>query len=467
MKFRAEVLLLSIIILISFMLYVGAYASEELLLVSKIVVDAFGLVLLSLAALLIAWVISRIRMYNHQVAASLAEAQVRTVIVKEDENLFIRDQNPDARWHNTAMDPRPEIGRNLALPTETDNSRWYHLTQFKFISRMKLPRGQMDTIFNQGADNTMLFPDAVQGQLPPPNILDILSQAQRALIVGPSNAGKTTLLNHYIQRKMAHGPGEILVIDPHAEPTHWRGCKVVGIGSNHAEITDTLDKLIRIMEKRYEEIGTGLVKTGHHAPICVIIDEWMSIANMCKNASQVMVRLLTESRKAAFSVIICSHSQRIKSLGLTGQGDLKEGFTVVKLALTNSNERSASIDLGDGVDTQAVLPGPYHEPDLSTPVLEPSQTKVWDTLLNDETLMEPTDFEQAAFDQYEAGESLRTITTGLYGDGKYGKHYNIKFINLCERFDIPIQGEHRHRFVEMKTTPYEPKAEAELEEQPA
>lgn len=460
MKFRAEVLILSSIILTSFMLYIANHASDELLLVARIVIGAVAFGAVILAILLLGWVIMRLRVYNHQVAASLAEAQVTTVVVNETENLFIRDSDPSATWHNTNLDPRAEIGRNLPVAIEEESNRWYHFTQFKFLSRMKgNGRGQNEQLLLEGDRNMLSFTGDDQPALPPPNILDILGQAQRALVVGPSNAGKTTLLNHYIRQCQAAGPGEILVIDPHAEPSHWRGCKVVGIGSNHPEISETLDKLIRIMEKRYEEIGQGIVKTGQHPPISVIIDEWMSIANMCPNASHVMVRLLTESRKAAFSVIICSHSQRIKSLGLTGQGDLKEGFTVVKLVLTPNKQRKAIIDMGDGVDTEAELPGPFIDYGAEVPMLEPLQTKVWDTLLNDDTLMKPSDLEQQAFNRYLDGESLRNITPDLFdGDSKYGKHYNIKFINLCTRFNVPIQAEHNWRFVQMKTTSYEPKA---------
>ncbi len=454
MKF--EVLILSSIILTSFMLYIANHASDELLLVARIVMGAVAFGAVILAILLLGWVIMRLRVYNHQVAASLAKAQVTTVVVNETENLFIRDSDPSATWHNTNLDPRAEIGRNLPVAIEEESNRWYHFTQFKFLSRMKgSGRGQNEQLLLEGDRNMMSFVDD-QLTLPPPNALDILEQAQRALIVGSSNAGKTTLINHYIRQKLS-GAGEVLVIDPHAEPNHWKGCKVVGIKSNHSEITETLDKLIRIMEKRYEEIGSGLVKTGEHTPICVVIDEWMSIERMCKNASHVMVRLLTESRKAAFSIIIGSHSQRVKALGLAGQGDLREGFTVVKLVLTPNNKRKALIDLGDGVDTEAELPGPFIDYGAEVPVLEPSKTIAWDTLLNDDDLMKPSDVEQQAFDRYLDGESLRNITPDLFGgDSKYGKHYNIKFINLCTRFNVPIQAEHNWRFVQMKTTSYEP-----------
>ena len=465
MKHRAELLILLIIILTSFMIWAANNARDELLLVARVLMVAIAIGAVILVILLFGWVIMRLRVYNHQVAASLADSQVTTVVVGETENLFIRDSNDDATWHNTGLDPRAEIGRNLPVAVEEENQRWHYFTQFKFLSRMKGGRGQNEQLLLEGDQNMMSFLEDDQTALPPPNILDILGQAQRALIVGPSNAGKTTLLNHYIRQCQAAGPGEILVIDPHAEPSHWRGCKVVGISSNHPEISETLEKLIRIMEKRYEEIGKGLVKTGQHPPISVIIDEWMSIANMCPNASHVMVRLLTESRKAAFSVIICSHSQRIKSLGLTGQGDLKEGFTVVKLMLTPDERRKALIDMGDGVDTEAELPGPFVDYGGDVPVLEPSQTEVWDTLLNDDNLMNPSDLEQQAFERYEAGQSLRKITPDLFGgDKKYGKHYNVKFFNLCTRFDIPIHPEHDWRFVQMKKTPYQPEATPEKPE---
>jgi hypothetical protein len=111
-----------------------------------------------------------------------------------------------------------------------------------------------------------------------------------------------------------------------------------------------------LMDKRYTEIGNGTAKESTHPPIVILIDEWRAIvANLGKSAAETIKALLTESRKAAFTVFVVSHSDRAKPLGLEGEYDLKDGFAMVRLALVNG-ERQATIDTGNGPQP-ALLPG--------------------------------------------------------------------------------------------------------------
>lgn len=469
-KIRLEFLILGALLILIITFYLNSVASQELEIAGKFIImgltTLFGVIMLSLIALLLGYVYLRLRLFNHRVTESLSDAQVKTVIVKEDENLFIRDASEEATWTNTNLETRAEFGYNLPAASDNEGERWVFFHKFKFISRVKGALSPNNDLLYEGEQNTLL-PDEGQLALPKSNVLDMMLQAQRMLVVGASDSGKTTLFNHYIQRRMQDQNAEIMVIDPQAEPRHWPGCKVIGRCSNHEEITLTLDKLIRIMERRYEDIGQGRVKTGMHPPITVIIDEWMSIAYMCDNATHTLIRLLTESRKAAFSIIIGTHSKRVKSLGLSGQGDLREGFTIISLKLIG-NKHMASVDLGDGNDIEVDLCGPYIEPNTSVPILEDPVAeslgnKVWDELLADDTLLLPSKKEQVAFESYLAGEKLRNITIELYdGDNKYGKHYNIKFAQLCKRFEIELRPEDDWKYIQLKTGPYVSEDESEV-----
>jgi hypothetical protein len=231
-----------------------------------------------------------------------------------------------------------------------------------------------------------------------PELLPILDSAQRVLIIGASGAGKTNLLQWMVSRR----GGGVLVIDPHAAPGKWGAAKVVGIGSNFQEIEATLDNLIELMVRRYKEIGQGLVREGEHPRLTIIIDEWMSIAYQCRNSQDVLVRLLTESRKAAFSVIIGSHSERVKSLGLDGKGDLKDGFLFIRLWLEGSEHR-ATFDYGRG-ERPCLLPGKY-APEITGPIIEV------------ETIGErrPSEAEQRILDLHDQGESESAIASAVYG----------------------------------------------------
>ena len=100
----------------------------------------------------------------------------------------------------------------------------------------------------------------------------------------------------------------------------------------------------------------SLVKKGHFR-ITILIDEWRAIVYNVKGASEAIKALLTESRKAAFSVFVATHSDWAKPLGLEGEYDLKDGFAVVRLSVANG-ERQATLDIGNG-EIPASLPGVY------------------------------------------------------------------------------------------------------------
>ena len=204
---------------------------------------------------------------------------------------------------------------------------------------------------------------------PPVGVLPALADSQRCLIVGASNAGKTTLLQHLVAAKMQDS--RVVVIDPHAYPDKWPGCQVVGAGRDYATIDQALTGLIELMTTRYDEIGRGLVPEMGHERVTVVIDEWRAIAYNVKGGGDCIKTLLTESRKAAFSVFVGTHSERVRALGLEGEGDLKDGFLMVRLTV-EGGERRVTVDYGDG-QQPATLPGPFApEPALppTRPVLE-------------------------------------------------------------------------------------------------
>lgn len=253
----------------------------------------------------------------------------------------------------------------------------------------------------------------------PTNLLDVVCQEQRVLIKGISNAGKTNLLQWIASRKQA--TSKVLVIDPHSSPDKWAGCQVVGTGSNHPEIEIALDKLIALMVKRYQDIAQGTVQEGQHSKLTILIDEWMSIAYQCRNAKEAMVRLLTESRKAAFSIYIGSHSERVASLGLDGKGDLRDGFCLVRLSLVNG-ERSAIIDYGNG-EQDALLPGAF---------AGNGQTLESPEYINLEVQPSPT--EAFVIKLYEQGESKRNICEQVYGYVSSNKYPEID--RILTKFNI-------------------------------
>lgn len=271
---------------------------------------------------------------------------------------------------------------------------------------------------NQSPNTPLLLPSTVENI---PDLLPILDKAQRVLIKAASNGGKTTLLQHIADRRH----GSVIVLDSQSYPDKWPGkCKVVGTGSDHAAISVALDNLIELMVKRYREIGEGLVKEGEHPRLTVIIDEWMAIVSECPNASDVIRRLLTESRKAAFSVFIGSHSERVKALGLDGRGDLRDGFLIVRVEETQG-QFVATYDYGRG-ERPCQLPGEYH----------PAQTE---QVFEIEAITEPiaSDEEQRVLNLLDENKSYRVITEKIWQ--QRGAFYNDKVDIIARKFGREVR----------------------------
>jgi hypothetical protein len=183
------------------------------------------------------------------------------------------------------------------------------------------------------------------------------------------------------------------------------------------------------MAKRYDEIGKGIVAEMAHSRITIFIDEWRAITgNLDTSASDAIKALLTESRKAAFSVFVASHSDRAKPLGLEGEYDLKDGFAVVRLVVVDGR-RAATIDTGNG-PVPAVLPGPFAG--AQPQVIDGRQWQVIGDDINLEP--EPDDTEAKILEMLECGESLKNITETVYGPGRYGKFYNDKVEQVRQKY---------------------------------
>ncbi len=298
-----------------------------------------------------------------------AEKQAHVMTITDNGETWVRDTDKKATWRNLTGSPTLYVNGVQSQPQEWELE----------LYRLKL------AVMAQTRAAAQVIPGTAQ-LLPPAAPVDLLmalDAVQRGLIVGASGSGKTTLLQWLVNRRRQ--VSKVVVIDPHGWPDKWPGCYVVGAGRNYAEINTGLAGLLRIMDDRYNEIGQGIRAENSHPPLTILIDEWRAIvANLGKSAAETIKALLTESRKAAFTVFVVSHSDRAKPLGLEGEYDLKDGFALVRLSIAGG-QRQATLDTGNGPQP-ATLPGPlppnfshYAPPDFEldlTPETDPIETEV-------------------------------------------------------------------------------------------
>lgn len=339
----------------------------------------------------------RERLLKEQASRKLAQREAAVLVVTADEGqqVYIREMDTQAVWRNAHLDSRVHAsGQTLPNP-------------------MELTAWQTWMLRNQPS----LLKEVPPQLLPATTAIDLLGEletVQRCLIVGASDSGKTTLLQHIVNRRLSLS--KVIVIDPHAYPEKWSGCMVAGLGRNYPEIDKTLTVLVRLMTKRYQEIGKGLVAEGAHPKLTILIDEWRAIVFNVRGASEAIKALLTESRKAAFSVFVATHSDRAKPLGLEGEYDLKDGFAVVRLSVVNG-ERQATLDQGSG-EVPTILPGPFtnHDPHIIET----------DEFINLE--VEPTPAEAYILRLYEEGQSISAIAATVFGSKGGNQNQQVKAV---------------------------------------
>jgi hypothetical protein len=180
-------------------------------------------------------------------------------------------------------------------------------------------------------------------------LLPLLAQLDRVLLIGGMGSGKSTLLKHLVTARAQQG--ETMIIDSHAGPDTWpAGPRVVGRGRDYEAITDCIKGLHKEMDRRYKQLSAGEVAEGAFRPVNLIIDEFTVLNKFCSVKSEIS-SLLCECRKVGITLCVAGQSDRVKSLGLEGEGDLIFGFEAVcYLELASDGERYGMVRMGRNKD---------------------------------------------------------------------------------------------------------------------
>jgi hypothetical protein len=145
------------------------------------------------------------------------------------------------------------------------------------------------------------------------------------LLLGETNSGKSTLVKFLI----SHASAPSLVLDSHAAPDDWQNMNVIGMGRNYPAIGDEVDRLVKLMDTRYEARGKGQKQ---FEPLIVVLDEFPAcVANLPKSFTENIMLLVREARKISIKLIVLSQGSEVKSLGIEGQGSIRECFAMIAI----------------------------------------------------------------------------------------------------------------------------------------
>jgi hypothetical protein len=189
------------------------------------------------------------------------------------------------------------------------------------------------------------------------------------MILGETGSGKSTICKYLVSQVNA----PCLIIDPHASPTDWRGFTVTGSGRNYSDIATEFERLANLMQIRYEARDKGI---SQFDPLIVIIDEFPAIASsLGKGATDTVKLLAREARKVSIRMCLLSQGAEVKTLGLEGEGSIRECFAMLRLGNFALNHGKSLKDksIGEALESSD-RPAMLDQLPCNLPVLSDSQT---------------------------------------------------------------------------------------------
>ena len=175
------------------------------------------------------------------------------------------------------------------------------------------------------------------------------------LVYGGRGTGKTSLLKHLVAARQRAGT-DVRIIDPHfGANDSWAGYgygTVVGTALDYDGLETELKAIVGEMVLRFQQRGA-------HRPMLVVIDEWRDFVREKPAVADLMLKLVTKARKVGIDVMLISHSRNVKALGIQGEGDLRENFTIVHTQ-RESGRRWLEVER-EGGNVTYPHPGPWTE----------------------------------------------------------------------------------------------------------
>lgn len=278
------------------------------------------------------------------------------------------------------------------------------------------------------ADAPMLLPETTTPKYR--KLLDV--DFIHMLITGATNTGKTTIANWLID---SASPNTVCyVIDAHAKFSRWPGrvSKIVGNGRNYGEIDGMLVSLLSELDKRYNGNDTIF------QPILIVIDEWLSVLENCKNAESFFSTIGSEARKVQMHLIITSISATVDDLKCSAA--VRDNLAQLTLSRGLKEQNLGELKWSRGNTELVELPGRYVYreaiPASVTPAIEELPTPF--ELDSGPVAYMPSSEEWRIYELYQAGKSLLAIFKEVYPDKTYGGNQAGELKAVLSKFNVNL-----------------------------
>jgi len=141
------------------------------------------------------------------------------------------------------------------------------------------------------------------------------------LVIGETGSGKTTA----VRALLPYLTGMLVIIDPKDHPGKW-DMSAVGLDADleYSRIEQTCQVLLRELKQRQHRLQQG---TDVGEPLTIVCDEFPDVVSECPTAASMFKKVGRIGRELRVRLTALSQSASVKTLGISGEGDVRENYT--------------------------------------------------------------------------------------------------------------------------------------------
>jgi len=173
-----------------------------------------------------------------------------------------------------------------------------------------------------------------------PIVNDMPDMYPHLFMVGKTRSGKTLTAQAILSQRS----GIVTIIDPKDRPGKWGDVRAIALDDDlsYASIEAACQEIIVVLKSRQKAMNRGA--TGFE-PLTVLIDELPTVVDECPSAIEMFKKIGQIGAELRVRLIALSQSDRVKTLGLSGEGDSRDNF--LYLAFGNKAHSLAPVIRGD------------------------------------------------------------------------------------------------------------------------
>src|SRR5262249_31187798 len=115
------------------------------------------------------------------------------------------------------------------------------------------------------------------------------------------------------------------------QPDKWGGAPAVPIDDDggYRQLEQAIKALLFELNSRLVSLKRGVTD---YAPVTIIADELQTLVDECESASQLFKQVGRLGGELKIRLVAIATSDQVKSLGIEGEGDTRDNYTIIRLA---------------------------------------------------------------------------------------------------------------------------------------